>query len=459
MKTAAPADVHNDVTTSVSVTDDVTARIFDGQVVSEMKTSGEPNGTNEFKTGEPNKSLDSGREQTELSDLMKSEIHENKSNDRTHDEVSIDHENNINTDGLNNSYINRNEELRNNKLEDYHSGGELQRQEQSTPEEVNNGKQLETTPPYYKMESPSTPFGREISGVLNHEAEDSDHREVIGDDDDGKLQGHRKDKIFSILRLVVSTKGKRLRDTTQDANDDVSRDVTDDDSAEDDDNNSNDEDQDHSSGSELDIIQLKLKPQPTPVSSSTHDSLLLSTSQYELPDSAVNSLHQVPEISTISNVLQSDSRQLSSDPVAEANRVTSYELGRGLETQTNTDHVQPSAPTPAGLQEAQGPRSLPVTGVSNTMLPLSNLCRLPVVSGYCFDRLIRWHYDVTSQCCRQFEYSGCGGNMNNFNDLNECMSACHRPGQTSICDNGLSCMSTIEGICLNSLIIPRLLEA
>ncbi|XP_037079601.1 kielin/chordin-like protein [Pollicipes pollicipes] len=51
-------------------------------------------------------------------------------------------------------------------------------------------------------------------------------------------------------------------------------------------------------------------------------------------------------------------------------------------------------------------------------------CRLPVKSGPCFDVMPRYYFDTAADKCRQFGFSGCGGNENNFRSLTKCIQAC-----------------------------------
>jgi len=51
-------------------------------------------------------------------------------------------------------------------------------------------------------------------------------------------------------------------------------------------------------------------------------------------------------------------------------------------------------------------------------------CRLPLATGKCFSSIQRWHFDSEQGSCRQFSYTGCDGNSNNFHTLNDCQTAC-----------------------------------
>ncbi|BHF75713.1 hypothetical protein SprV_0501881000 [Sparganum proliferum] len=53
-------------------------------------------------------------------------------------------------------------------------------------------------------------------------------------------------------------------------------------------------------------------------------------------------------------------------------------------------------------------------------------CLLPVDKGPCRARKIRYHFDRLSGVCKQFDYSGCGGNKNNFPSEAQCLAKCRR---------------------------------
>ncbi|KAJ7381087.1 hypothetical protein OS493_004685 [Desmophyllum pertusum] len=68
-------------------------------------------------------------------------------------------------------------------------------------------------------------------------------------------------------------------------------------------------------------------------------------------------------------------------------------------------------------------------------------CLKPRNTGYCKRYAVRWYFDGKDGVCRQFAYSGCGGNKNNFQTQTACSSACsHAAGD--ICT-----LPMIEGPC------------
>ena len=86
-------------------------------------------------------------------------------------------------------------------------------------------------------------------------------------------------------------------------------------------------------------------------------------------------------------------------------------------------------------------------------------CGLPLRVGNCSQQVTRYHYDSNARECREFVYSGCHGNLNNFVQLEDChlRCVCSRPrdngiGPSSITryyynDNSKSCEPfTYQGV-------------
>ncbi|XP_022704194.1 papilin-like isoform X2 [Varroa jacobsoni] len=55
-----------------------------------------------------------------------------------------------------------------------------------------------------------------------------------------------------------------------------------------------------------------------------------------------------------------------------------------------------------------------------------DVCQLPTVKGRCAGRYSLWTYDTQRDVCKQFDYGGCGGNGNRFDSKVECESRCVR---------------------------------
>lgn len=58
-------------------------------------------------------------------------------------------------------------------------------------------------------------------------------------------------------------------------------------------------------------------------------------------------------------------------------------------------------------------------------------CYQAAKAGSCQTYEPRWYYDTKEERCRQFYYSGCGGNDNNFNSEDECQNRCERKQETT----------------------------
>jgi hypothetical protein len=55
------------------------------------------------------------------------------------------------------------------------------------------------------------------------------------------------------------------------------------------------------------------------------------------------------------------------------------------------------------------------------------MCEIPMEIGVCLDNDVeveRWFYNLTSNTCEKFMYSGCGGNLNNFKSQAVCERIC-----------------------------------
>lgn len=50
---------------------------------------------------------------------------------------------------------------------------------------------------------------------------------------------------------------------------------------------------------------------------------------------------------------------------------------------------------------------------------------LILTEGTCYESQIKYYFDRTKSECLPFEFSGCGGNENNFDSLAKCQSSCH----------------------------------
>lgn len=60
------------------------------------------------------------------------------------------------------------------------------------------------------------------------------------------------------------------------------------------------------------------------------------------------------------------------------------------------------------------------------MCIFTDLCGLPRVVGPCSGSFRQWFYDSRSDRCYEFDYGGCQGNPNRFNNEPECQQRCQR---------------------------------
>ena len=52
------------------------------------------------------------------------------------------------------------------------------------------------------------------------------------------------------------------------------------------------------------------------------------------------------------------------------------------------------------------------------------ICGLPAETGMCGENIRKWHYETESGLCKEFLYSGCEGNYNNFDTREDCEGRC-----------------------------------
>lgn len=52
------------------------------------------------------------------------------------------------------------------------------------------------------------------------------------------------------------------------------------------------------------------------------------------------------------------------------------------------------------------------------------LCYSPKDEGLCSSSVPRYYYDTKSKSCKEFKYTGCGGNNNNFVTETDCYNVC-----------------------------------
>ncbi|KAF6199683.1 hypothetical protein GE061_005981, partial [Apolygus lucorum] len=60
-------------------------------------------------------------------------------------------------------------------------------------------------------------------------------------------------------------------------------------------------------------------------------------------------------------------------------------------------------------------------------------CSLPKAPGTCTDKLSKWYFELKEKRCRPFYYSGCGGNGNHFDSLEDCNGYCPVSKEKDLC--------------------------
>lgn len=65
-------------------------------------------------------------------------------------------------------------------------------------------------------------------------------------------------------------------------------------------------------------------------------------------------------------------------------------------------------------------------------ISFSDACTLPVLVGPCNGSVTQYYYDRRYDGCFPFDYSGCQGNKNRFQDLETCSERCVRQHEVEI---------------------------
>ncbi|GFY56545.1 carboxypeptidase inhibitor SmCI [Trichonephila inaurata madagascariensis] len=68
---------------------------------------------------------------------------------------------------------------------------------------------------------------------------------------------------------------------------------------------------------------------------------------------------------------------------------------------------------------------------SGIRISASEICELPVTNGNCLLVWDRYYFDKTSGECKSFKDGDCGGNLNNFETIEECNQKCLPSGESS----------------------------
>ncbi|CAF0945237.1 unnamed protein product, partial [Brachionus calyciflorus] len=82
------------------------------------------------------------------------------------------------------------------------------------------------------------------------------------------------------------------------------------------------------------------------------------------------------------------------------------------------------------------------TTVSITPVIQHDVCILPMVEGNCTQTITKWYYDSKLKYCNQFNFTGCNGNENRFENRKQCAEICEIPKKREICYS-----SRVQGPC------------
>ena len=61
---------------------------------------------------------------------------------------------------------------------------------------------------------------------------------------------------------------------------------------------------------------------------------------------------------------------------------------------------------------------------AGTCMDVDQICSLEVSPGNCSGLEIRYYYDIETEDCQPFNFSGCAENQNNFKTIEACLELC-----------------------------------
>ncbi|XDA82727.1 hypothetical protein R6Z07F_012640 [Ovis aries] len=76
---------------------------------------------------------------------------------------------------------------------------------------------------------------------------------------------------------------------------------------------------------------------------------------------------------------------------------------------------------------------------------LKDPCKMPLKYGSCYNIHFRYFYNMTSGFCESFVYSGCDGNLNNYELQIECQLACEKENKKLPGESGSEEPSSSKG--------------
>ena len=77
-----------------------------------------------------------------------------------------------------------------------------------------------------------------------------------------------------------------------------------------------------------------------------------------------------------------------------------------------------------GINEPKEAKGISDNIESSENKPKNEICTLPEDGGKCRAIMERYRFNANTKRCEVFQYGGCGGNENNFEDIHECEKAC-----------------------------------
>uniref|UniRef100_A0A1I7YI99 Kunitz/Bovine pancreatic trypsin inhibitor domain protein n=1 Tax=Steinernema glaseri TaxID=37863 RepID=A0A1I7YI99_9BILA len=87
--------------------------------------------------------------------------------------------------------------------------------------------------------------------------------------------------------------------------------------------------------------------------------------------------------------------------------------------------------------------------INSASQPRTNECVGGAVPGPCASSMARWFYDESEQRCKPFQYSGCGGNGNNYGSETACEKRCVPGLGAAKCLKGAEPLKTASGAPVN----------
>ncbi|CAF0721201.1 unnamed protein product, partial [Brachionus calyciflorus] len=110
----------------------------------------------------------------------------------------------------------------------------------------------------------------------------------------------------------------------------------------------------------------------------------------------------------------------------DAKQCLPFDYGGCRGNENNFDEIEKCVKT-CGIMTEDSKNELTIAKhYSDTeMAEMKKTCLLPPEEGHCYESQIKYYFDRTKSTCLPFEFSGCGGNNNNFLSIAACEAYCH----------------------------------